>query len=234
MPCGSVCVGEARRTFRCHPAHAWDDRVLNRRELLPFLHQLLEQRCRLPRTAAEASRYFSRASWMSEPDRCRPTTSGRRDGPIPASRWTQIRSMSRVRWACLPRTDLGAFSDHQGRVAPGFLVGDGAPRDAELPRILLDDLLDLGVGDRRRGQGGCAYLVAGAGLLAEAAESQIALRRSRSVADVALLPFVLALTDAPADVVASEIAHGERAHREAETNHLVTWQRAPSSSAGAD
>src|SRR5476651_1124027 len=118
--------------------------------------------------------------------------------------------------------DLGALVHHREQAAlHDLLVGDGAAGDAELLRGLLDDLLDLGIGDRRA-VGQIVLVVARAGLLAEAAELADRIGDVAGVAHVALFLVLLALADAPAHVVAGEVAHGERPHREAVVvDHLV-------------
>src|SRR6185503_11797225 len=122
--------------------------------------------------------------------------------------------------------DLGALVDHRIEAAlEDLLVRDGAAGDAELLRGLLDDLLDLRVGDRRA-VGQVVLVVAGPGLLAEPAELADRVGDVASIAHVALFLLLLALADAPADVVAGKVAHRERAHREAVVvDHLVDLLR---------
>src|SRR6185295_9166909 len=98
-----------------------------------------------------------------------------------------------------------------------LLHADLPARNPLLVRHPGDDLLDDRIGDR----GALALLVAevaGARLLAEAPELTDAIGHRRR--DAAPFP------DAPADVEAGEVAHGERAHREPEIRqHLVDLVR---------
>ena len=81
---------------------------------------------------------------------------------------------------------------------------------AEPLQGLVDQLLDLGIG-QRRARARFILVVALAGLLAEAAGF------AQRVGDLRLDAAVLAR--APADIEAGEIAHRERAHRHAELGH---------------
>ncbi len=94
-----------------------------------------------------------------------------------------------------------------------LLVGYRPALDAELARYRLDERRDLRVGDAR------ASLVAvetPAALLAEAALRHQPLEDRRPAL---IRGQAAALADHEADVVAGEVAHRERSHREAETLH---------------
>ncbi len=94
-----------------------------------------------------------------------------------------------------------------------LLVGDLARLDAELLAVLGDHVLDQ-LGRDRVALAGLVVVPAGAGLLAEAA--QLAqLVGAAAVLHVGPLGGA-ALADRPADVVAGQVAHAERAHGEAE------------------
>src|SRR5262249_19030917 len=107
--------------------------------------------------------------------------------------------------------DARALVDH--RVDHAFddlLLVDRAPCDPEPARGFDDDRLDLGVG-LRRARALFVDIVTLTGLLAEAAGF------AEGVGDSGL--GATGLADAPADVVAGKVPHGERAHREAELDH---------------
>ena len=108
--------------------------------------------------------------------------------------------------------DLRALVDHRIDAAlEDLLVGDLAPVDALLGGEVEDDLL----GDRR-GLGVAVLVVvvvAGAGLLAAAVHLAEDVADGRAACDVSF---------DPADVEAGEVAHRERAHRQAEVvEHAV-------------
>src|SRR5690606_16191399 len=104
--------------------------------------------------------------------------------------------------------DLRGLVDHRIDAAlEDFLIRNGTAGDALLLRDLLDNLLDHRIGDRRPAARLVA-VIAGIRLLAEAA------KLADGVGDRAF--HALALADAPAHVIARKVAHGERAHREAE------------------
>src|SRR5213594_4030584 len=110
--------------------------------------------------------------------------------------------------------DLRSLVHHRVEQAlEDLLVRDRAALDRLLPGDLEDDLLDVGIGDRRA-VAALVAVIAGAGLLAEAPEL------AEAVGDQGALAPPLA--DPPAHVEAGEIAHRERPHRESEiVEHLV-------------
>src|SRR5262249_61644005 len=98
--------------------------------------------------------------------------------------------------------DLRTLVDHRVHHAlEDLVVGDSATLAPEPGQRLVDQLLDLGVGQRRT-RAAFIFVIALAGLLAEAAGF------AQRVGDLRLDAAVLAR--APADVEASEIAHRER------------------------
>src|SRR5256712_1116546 len=117
--------------------------------------------------------------------------------------------------------NLRPFVHHRAEQALEDLrVGDRAPLDPRFPRDPEDDLLDLGVRDRRAIAPRVA-VVARARLLAEAPHL------AEPVGDGRREP--LALPDPPADVKAGEVAHRERPHRETEVEEdlvYMLWQGA--------
>src|SRR5262249_23702929 len=118
-----------------------------------------------------------------------------------------------VAWTCGDALveDLRALVDHRIHHAlEDLLVADVAALLAELLQGLLDQLLDMGTGQRRAGAA-FILVIALAGLLAEAAG--FAERVGNFRLDAAIL------ARAPADVEAGEIAHRERTHRHAELGH---------------
>src|SRR5258707_138403 len=110
--------------------------------------------------------------------------------------------------------DVGAFVDQgEDQALDDFLIGDLARGDAQLLAVGLDHLVD------QLGRDGIALarlvvVPARAGLLAEAAQLAQLVGRA-AVLHVGALDGA-ALADGPADVVAGQIAHAERAHGEAE------------------
>src|SRR5947209_11016017 len=110
--------------------------------------------------------------------------------------------------------DLGAFVDHRVEQAlSDLVVRDRSALHAGLSRDFRDDPVDLGIGLRRAI---AAFVLeeAAARLLTETAHLAETIGDGRALAP--------ALADAPADVEASEVAHGEGAHGQAEVRqHLV-------------
>src|SRR6185437_12097465 len=104
-----------------------------------------------------------------------------------------------------------ALVDHRIHHAlEDLLVADRTPLAAEPGQRLVDQLFDLGVG-QRGARAAFIFVVALAGLLAEAAG--LAQRIRDFALDAAVFP------RAPADIEAGEIAHRKRTHRHAELGH---------------
>src|SRR5262249_8219416 len=104
--------------------------------------------------------------------------------------------------------DARALVDHRiDHALEDLLLVDFPPRNPERLRGLDDDLLDLGIG-RRRARAGLIDVIAPAGLLA------VAPGLAQRIGDLGAHPAGAA--NAPAHIEPGEIAHRERAHREAE------------------
>src|SRR5881409_1265422 len=110
--------------------------------------------------------------------------------------------------------DLRSLVHHRVEQAlEDLLVRDRAALDRLLPGDLEDNLLDVGIGDRRA-VAALVAVIAGAGLLAEAP------KLAEAVGDQGALAPPLA--DPPAHVEAGEVAHRERPHGKSEiVEHLV-------------
>src|SRR5581483_10994608 len=112
-----------------------------------------------------------------------------------------------------PRRDafiknLRALVDHRIHHAlEDLVVADDPALAAEPRQRLVDQLLDIGIG-QRRARAAFIFVIALAGLLAEAAGFAQRVRDLRL--DAAVFP------RAPADIEAGEVAHRERPHRHAE------------------
>src|ERR1019366_10661470 len=107
--------------------------------------------------------------------------------------------------------DPRAFVDHRIHHAlENFVVADHAALAPEPLQGLVDQLLHFRIG-QRRARSALVFVVALAGLLAEAAGF------AQRVGDFRLDAAILAR--APADIEAGEIAHRERTHRHAEFCH---------------